>query len=422
MTAHEPVREPVVDFDHYRHRSIGESDRAWRALRERCPVAWTEANGGHWVVAGYDEVAAAFRDWETFSSRRTDPEVCSLSVGNLRVPPLYPEELDPPEWYPLRRVLSEVLSPNAVARLAPRIEHWVTFFVDQFIERGSCELAAELTCRVPAAVVLELLGFPPADWERIQRAFHGIAAYDRTKPEFVAAAADIGWVSRRVAEEMAERRRAPRDDAMSFIAAYEYEGVRIAPEDAEAVVLLTIGGGVDTTTSVSSAALLHLARHPDDRRRLLDDPAAIDGAIEEFLRVYPPARTHARTAVRDTELGGCRVTSGDRVLLSEVSANHDEHAFPDADRFVIDRFPNRHVAFGMGIHRCPGSHLARAQFKVMLQQVLERMPDYTVRDDDVVEYPNWSSIGGWARLRAEFTSGPRRLPPSAPQRGAPDPV
>ena len=114
--------------------------------------------------------------------------------------------------------------------------------------------------------------------------------------------------------------------------------------------------------------------------------------------------------MRDTELGGCPVAKGDRVLLSEVSANHDESAFPDADRFVIDRFPNRHVAFGLGIHRCPGSHLARAQFKEMLRQVLERMPDYTVRDADVVEYTNWSAIGGWARLPATFTPG-RRIGP-----------
>ena len=197
---------------------------------------------------------------------------------------------------------------------------------------------------------------------------------------------------------------------MSFIAHYEADGVKIAPDDAEAVVLLTIGGGVDTTTSVTSAALLHLSRHPADRRRLVAEPDLLDSAIEEFLRVYPPARTHARTAVRDTELGGCPVAKGDRVLLSEVSANHDESAFPDADRFVIDRFPNRHVAFGLGIHRCPGSHLARAQFKEMLRQVLERMPDYTVRDADVVEYTNWSAIGGWARLPATFTPG-RRIGP-----------
>jgi cytochrome P450 len=407
VSADGPVRAPRVDFDHYRHRSIGASDEAWRALREQCPVAWTDANGGHWIVAGYPEVATAFRDWETFSSRRTDPEICSLSVGRLRIPPLYPEELDPPEWYPLRRVLSEVLSPNAVKRLAPRVEHWVTHYVDRFIERGSCEFTADLACPVPAAVTLELLGFPQSDWDRISRAFHGTAAFERGTPEFAEASADIGWVSRRVAEEMAPRRRAPRDDAMSFIAHYEADGVAIAPSDAEAVVLLTIGGGVDTTTSVTSAALLHLSRHLDDRQRLIDEPELLDGAVEEFLRVYPPARTHARTAVRDTELGGCTVAKGDRVLLSEVSANHDESAFPDADRFVVDRFPNRHVAFGLGIHRCPGSHLARAQFKTMLRQVLERMPDYTVRDDEVVEYTNWSAIGGWARLPATFTPGPR---------------
>jgi cytochrome P450 len=397
----------IVDFDHYAHRSIRDSDDAWRALRERCPVAWTEANGGHWVLAGYEEVAAAFKDWETFSSARTDPEVCSLSVGNLRIPPLYPEELDPPEWHPLRRVLSEILSPNAVRRLQPRIDHWTTTAIDNFIESGVCEFTEDLACPVPAAVTLELLGFPPSDWGRISRAFHGTAAFERNTVEFAEASADIAWVATRVAEEMADRRRAPRADAMSFIAAYEADGVALAPDDAEAVVLLTIGGGVDTTTALTSAALLHLGRHPEHRRALLDSPELLDPATEEFLRVYPPARTHARTVARDAELGGCRLAKGERVLLSEISANRDEQAFPDADRFVVDRFPNRHVAFGLGIHRCPGSHLARAQFKTMLRAVLERLPDYTVRDADVVEYTNWSAIGGWARIPAEFTPGPR---------------
>ena len=123
--------------------------------------------------------------------------------------------------------------------------------------------------------------------------------------------------------------------------------------------------------------------------------------------MYPPARTHARTAARDTELGGCFIAKGDRVLLSEVSACHDESAFANADQFIVDRFPNRHAAFGLGIHRCPGSHLARAQFKEIMRQVLTRMPDYELDLEQVAEYPNWSSIGGWAKIPATFTPGRR---------------
>ncbi len=407
------MREPTVEFDHFAQRSIGDSDRAWANLRRQCPVAWTEANGGYWVVAGYPEVAAAFKDWESFSSARTDPRYCSLSIGQLEIPPLYPEELDPPEWYPLRRILSELLSPNAVRRLQPRIEHWVTYYIDQVIERGECEMADDIACPVPAAVTLELFGFPKEDWPKISWAFHGAASYEPGTPEYSQAADNMVWASTRVAEELEARRRAPRSDAMSFISAQEIDGAPISVAAAEALVFLTIGGGVDTTTSVTSAAFVHLARHPEDRRALMEHPELLDSAAEEFLRMYPPARTHARTVAKDTELAGCQMSKGDKILLSEVSAGLDETAFPDAEEFVIDRFPNRHLAFGLGIHRCPGSHLARAQFKEIVRQVLRRMPDFTVRGEDVVEYPNWASIGGWSRIPAVFTPGARLL-------GAPD--
>jgi cytochrome P450 len=144
------TRTPLIDFNHYDQHSLSASDDAWRAVREQCPVAWTNANGGHWVVSRYQEVAIAFKDWETFSSARTDPEISSLSVGQLKIAPLYPEELDPPEWHPLRRILSEILSPAAVQRLQPRIEHWVTHYIDKVIESGRCELAEDIACPIPA--------------------------------------------------------------------------------------------------------------------------------------------------------------------------------------------------------------------------------------------------------------------------------
>jgi cytochrome P450 len=402
------AKQPNVAFNHFAQRSIRESDDAWRALREQqCPVAWTEANGGHWVVSRYAEVAEAFKDWETFSSARTDPRYSSISLGNVRIAPLFPEELDPPEWYPLRQILSEMLSPNAVRRLQSRIEHWVTHYVDQVIEKGACEFASDVVCPVPAAVILELLGFPSDDWARVSWAFHAGAAYEHGSPEAASVGTDLAWVSARVTEELAERRREPRADGLTYIAQSLVDGETISISDSEALVLLVIGGGVDTTTSVTSAALVHLARNPDHRRRLIEHPELLEHATEEFLRMYPPARTHARTVTRDVEFAGCQLARGDRVLISEVSACHDDRAFPDADAFVIDRFPNRHVAFGLGIHRCPGSHLARAQFKEIVRQVLTRMPDYSVDLDHVVEYPNWSVIGGWSKIPATFPPGPR---------------
>ena len=401
------TREPIIDFDLFAAVTRAASDESWRDARSRCPVGWTEHHGGYWVVSGYDEVAAAFRDWEHFSSARTDPEVSSIVLGDSRLPLLTPEEIDPPDWYPVRRILSELLAPRAAERLRPRVRHWTTHFVDQFIEAGSCEFTHDLSVPVPGAVTLEWLGFPESDWRAISSAFHDVAAYPRGTDQHRAAQLAFGNVMTCIREQVAAREESPRDDAMTAIVFHEIDGERIAREVAESIVFMTVGGGVDTTTALIGAALLHLAQVPADRRRLIDEPDLLVTATEEFLRYYPPARTHARTVTEDHDFAGCQMRAGDRVLLSEISSGRDEHAFPDADAFVIDRNPNRHLSFGVGLHRCVGSHLARLEFTEVITAILTRLPDYEIDLDRVVEYPNWASVGGWACLPATFTPGPR---------------
>ncbi len=398
-------RHPTMDFDVYRHDSMAASDTAWEELRGQCPVSWTARNGGHWTLAGYDEVSTAFRDWETFSSERADPELCAISIAHSRLPLLLPEESDPPRWHGYRRILAELLSPGAVERMRPRVEHWVDHQIDGFIEVGRADLAHDLAVPVPSMVTMEWLGWPGDEWLTAASTYHEMAKHVPGSAGYRAAGERFGWLGTRVAEEVAMRRSHPRDDAMSRIAAHEVDGQPLSLEEAASIVMLTIGGGVDTTTALTSAALIHLGRNRADRDRLLADPGLLDSATEEFLRYYPPARTHARTLARDAEFRGCTMHAGDRALLSEISANRDERAFPDAGQFVIDRFPNRHVSFGVGIHRCPGSHLARLEFKTMVTRVLERLPDFEL-GDEVVEYPNWSMIGGWAAIPVTFT--PRR--------------
>jgi cytochrome P450 len=401
------ARHPVVDFDLFAATTRAESDRAWDEVREQCPVAWTEHFGGYWVVSRYEEVAAAFRDWEHFSSARTAPDRCAITITGGAAPLLIPEELDPPSWHPHRRILATLLSPQASERLRPRAAHWVSHHLDQVIESGRCELARDLTCPIPAAVTLEWLGFPRDDWQMISDAFHDIAAYSSGSPEHRQAQMAFVPVMERVADELEARWREPRDDAMTALAYAEIDGERVSEDVARSMVFMVVGGGVDTTTSLMGAAFVHLCRFPEDRQRLLDDPELLPIATEEFLRCYPPARTHSRTVVEDVELGGCTLRAGDRVLLSEISAGRDDAAFPDAGRFVIDRMPNRHLSFGMGIHRCPGSHLARIEFDELMKAVLRRIPDFDVEPDGVEEYPDWAMIGGWRRIQATFTPGPR---------------
>ena len=402
---------PVVDFDLDAATSRAASDAAWDTVRATgCPVAWTEHNGGSWVITGYDEVAAAFRDWERFSSARLyDPDQCAISVSNGTVPLLLPEESDPPEWKDHRRTIAALLSPAAAEHLRGRARHFADHYLDRVIERGACDLVDDFTVPVPASVVLEWMGFPSDEWEWFWTAFHGVSAHPNGTPEHRAATAAYADVMSRITEELRDRVRDPRDDALTTIALHEIDGVRITEDVARSIAFLTVTGGIDTTTSFTGAALLHLSQHPADRARLLDDPDLLPVATEEFLRYYPPARTHARTVRDDTEFAGVAMRKGERVVLSEAAAGRDAAAFPAADAFVIDRDPNRHLAFGVGIHRCPGSHLARVEFTEMLTTILRRTPDYAIDPAGVEEYPSWSMVGGWRHLPATFTPGARVL-------------
>jgi cytochrome P450 len=404
-----PEHRPVIDFDYVKGNSQSESDAHWKALREKCPIGWSPLYGGHWVLSRYDEISEAFRNWELFSSKRVDPEYLGLEIIPMKMPLMNPQELDPPVWTKYRRVLSPLLSPLAAERLQPQIAKWVSHYLDQVIETGQIDFVYDLASPVPGAIVLEWLGFPAEDWQRISRAFHNVTGHPPGSSEHERALEDLGWLEQRIAEEVADRRGRPRDDAICAIVNEDLDdGEPMSSEYAAAMVRVLIAGGVDTTTSVTASALVHLHFHPDDRQALIDEPTLIDHATEEFLRCYPPARTIARTVTKDVEFAGCSLYRGDRVLLSEASACYDERAFPDAERFLINRFPNRHLAFGMGIHRCPGSHLARLEFKEMLTQVLQRIPDYQVIEEDLVTYPSWGIVGGWSRATAVFTPGPRR--------------
>jgi cytochrome P450 len=415
-----PEGVPVVDFDLASFKGVAESNAAWARVRATTPVAWTDDNGGAWLVSSYDAVSEGFRNWQALRSGRDvrtipgpggSPDLLPINAVPVQTTArMIPEELDPPLWHPYRRVFNELLSPKKVEEtLYPRVKHWVTKFLDDVIESGKCDIVETLTSGVPGAVILEWLGFPEEEWHRFSAAFHNSSAYVPGAPGAQHFLDELEWAFERIKEEVSELRETPRDNLTSELANKQVDGERTSYEFATGMVNMAMSGGVDTTTSVASSAFVHLARHPEDRQRLIDEPDLIDSAIEEFLRLYPPARTHGRTVVEDTELGGFQLRKNDRVILSEVSACHDEAAFDDADKFVIDRFPNRHLAFGMGPHRCPGSHVARAMFKEMLIQVLERIPDYRLVEEELEEYPNCTALGGWSRAPITFTPGQRRL-------------
>jgi cytochrome P450 len=175
-----------------------------------------------------------------------------------------------------------------------------------------------------------------------------------------------------------------------------------------------VGGGLDTTTSLTSLSLLHLGTHPEDRRRLIDEPGLVHGATEEFLRFFTVNETLTRTVTADVELGGQQLARGDHLMMSWLSANRDESVFDRPDEVILDRAPNPHLAFGSGPHRCIGMHMARTMFQVLIREVLTRIPDYEVDLDRTQLYAGNPELNGVVRMPVRFTPGPRLGPAERP--------
>jgi cytochrome P450 len=395
----DPAR-PLTEFDH--HIPDGaDPEAAWGGLRRETPVAWSSHHGGYWIVTRHQDVSQVLKDHRTFSSARNEHTGDGMSVSHPPKPLKLgvPEELDPPEFLPYKRILAGLLAPHIVAdELGARVRHWVDWHLDEIVERGECDLVYDLASPVSGAIALEWIGFPPEDWRRISKAFHDV----------------VGSPHGRITEEIALCRRElaagrPRRDVMGQLVSADIDGAPMTDEMAEAMVRLLVGGGVDTTSATIASALVHLYRHPDQRQALRDDPPLWGTAVEEFIRRYPPILAHARTVVADTEVGGCPMRAGERIVASEASACWDEEQFDRADEVVLDRFPNRHVAFGLGIHRCPGMHLARVLFRETVAAVIERIPDYRVDDRTLRRYATQSTVSGWVSVPVTFTPGRRLL-------------
>lgn len=411
----------VVDLDHHSHTYLDERLSTWRELR-RCPVAYSEAHGGFWVVSGYDAVAQVSRDEETFTSvfRRGEPDAvdCIGIAGIPRprgIPPAGIAEVDGALHQALRRVMNPFMVPAAVAKLEPLMRSLTTWFIDRRIEAGAMDLVADLASPVPAVITMKTIGLSLDAWETYSEVFHAMVAHRPGEEPWQTAMAKVPAMMAGLLEEAEDRRRRPRGDLLSALVELTLaDGRRLDDEQVGAVLWNLVGGGLDTTTSLTALALLHLSGHDDQRRRLASEPGLLPLATEEFLRYFSVNETLSRTVTRDVELGGQHLAAGEPLLLSWLSANHDESEFDAPEQVVLDRSPNRHLAFGVGPHRCIGMHVARTMFGVMVSEVLRRLPDYRVDASAVRHYSGNPTLTGLVSLPATFTPGVKAGPDERP--------
>jgi cytochrome P450 len=314
-------------------------------------------------------------------------------------------EVDGPYHLALRHALAPYLSPGAVQKMRPFMEEQSHRFLDQRIADGQMDLVLDYASPVPAILTMKLMGLPYDNWHLYANLFHSVMAIPQDSPQYLEAIAEVPAMMQGVLDYAAARRAQPEDDLTSFLIQFEFDGQRLTDEQLLNILWNLIAGGVDTTTSQTALTLLHLGTHPELRQQLIGHPELYRTATEEFLRYFSVNQTLSRTVTKDVELNGQRLRKNDKVVISWLSANHDEKEFEKPDEIILDRTPNRHLAFGLGPHRCIGSHLARLMSEVMVKAVLDRIPDYQVDVRNVHQYLGNPSMTGLGKLPVTFTPG-----------------
>jgi cytochrome P450 len=399
MTARPRVTDWEHDFDHTDPTYVADPYPIWDELRETCPIAHSDRYGGTWLPVTHADVAAIAYDTDHFTSRSV--VVSEIRPGDDDLPaPIGvapPITSDPPFHMGARRLLLPAFGPKKIAEYEPFTRDLCRELLDALEGKTEVDAAVEYAQHIPLRVIVKMLGFPQDDADLFRRFIHQVledvdmSAEERQ--ELIMHGELDEYIDARVDEHLAE----PRDDLTTFLLEAELDGNKLHPDHVRGTMVLLMIAGIDTTWSAIGASLWHLAQHADDRKRLATEPELMDTAVEEFLRAYAPV-TMARLVAKDFEMDGCPMHEGDWVLLPFPAANRDPGVFPDADRVVIDRAENRHAAFGLGIHRCIGSNLARMELRVALEEWMARYPDFELIDPGAV---SWST--GQVR-------GPRTIP------------
>ncbi len=390
-----PVEDFATDFDHTDPVYAADPFPIWDELRERCPVAHTERYGGAWLPVRHEDVSAIAHDTERFSSRSPlmNNNRPPMDLAPMGIAP--PISSDPPFHGDFRRVLLPPFAPKAIQALEPSMVAYCDELLDAMEGRDVVDAAVDYAQHIPVRVITDMLGFPREDADQHREFVHQLLESVNVPMEerwgYIAGL--ITYLFERVQDHLAE----PRDDLTTYLIEAELDGEPMPPETIMGAMALLLLAGIDTTWSAIGASIWHLAGHPEDRERLVAEPELMPFAIEEFLRAYAPV-TMARLVKEDMEYAGCPMKAEDWVLLPFPAANRDPEVFDRPDEVLIDRKANRHSAFGLGVHRCLGSNLARTELRIALERWLARYPDFSLADPDAVR---WS--GGQVR-------GPRLLP------------
>jgi cytochrome P450 len=408
-----------ISLDRHSDRYRVDFEELADTLHGKCPVAWNDTHGGYWFVTGNQELFDLARRADLLSNDN-DIEGVRRGYGGITIPYNADAktrtrggflEMDPPDQRYYRQALNPYLSPAAVVRWAPVTTELTRACLDEVIETGRIDFVDDLANIVPAVLTMALLGAPLKDWEIYCHPIHALVYTPPGAPDFAQVRDLARQMGGHLLGTMNDIRQNPRPGLINELLNIELAGRR--PDDLEilGVLHLLIGGGFDTTTALTAHSLEWLSEHPAQRERLSRERGTLlDTATEEFLRFFTPAQGDGRTVSQDCTVNGTQFREGERLWLSWAMANRDEKVFADPHEIHLDRGGNRHASFGLGIHRCIGSNVARATFKIMLTAVLDRLPDFACDRGGAVQYDSVGIINGMRKLPATFTPGKRLGP------------
>ncbi len=360
----------------------------FKALRDDMPVMEVPMPSGQRgvLLTKKADIMSALRQPDVFSSNMD-----AVDLKNKR--PMIPLQIDPPEHKKFRKLLDPIFAPRKMAAMDDEVSKLANELIDKFIDRGEVDFAKEFSIPFPSEVFITLLGLPLEELPEFIKMKDGIIRPDHVTGKMYGSKAAQDY-QQQIADSvydyfnmvLDQRELERRDDLLSLFLDAEVEGDRLSREDILDICFLFLIAGLDTVTATLDCMFSFLAQNPDHRRQLVAEPSVIPNAIEEMLRWETPVMGIARVAVQDTEMGGCPVHAGDQIMVMIGSANCDEEEYADGDVVRFDRDVNPHIAFGGGIHRCLGSHLARMELRVALREWHKRIPDYEVEPGHTLVY------------------------------------
>ena len=402
-----PVKDWATDYDIFDEEYVKDPSPVWKELRGRCPIAHTTRWGGSWLPTKYADLQKMVRMVPALSSQSPnvvppDPELREELIAELKEygsdsPPI---TSDPPEQIPYRRLILPFFNPKSVDKYREETEQLCNNLIDKFIDTGSADAAIDYAQQIPPRVIAAMLGIDTNRSDEFTEWTRGILELGQTQPE-------LRRKYRRVirdffTELVIERRKNPgQDDMITKLIGSEIDGEPLSDYTIVGMCNLLLVAGIDTTWSSIGAALWHFAGQTEDRHQLTGNLDLMPTAIEEMLRFYSPV-TMARKVTEPVTIGDATFAPGDKILLNFPAANRDPEVFENPEDVVLSRERNRHIAFGVGIHRCAGSNLARMEMEVSLRTWFRRIPEFEISAPEAVKW-----AGGQVR-------GPRSIPVSFP--------